>query len=206
MIRPAGFVWNQTREIGFFPVTETWYNNGYFEASERNAKSSLSPALNLFRKTLANKYTRGGAGIVLDFGSGYGEFIARRSNTIGFDICEKAARKLKDAGLFFDPYLNDLDQREIEAVTFFDVIEHLLDPQIILERIRSQYVIVSIPIFRDEAHILGSKHFKIQEHYWYFTAKSFREYMANLDFRLIEARDDETKIGREDIITHVFKR
>ena len=53
---------------------------------------------------------------------------------------------------------------------------------------------------------MKSKHFRPKEHYWYFTRQGFIDYMKQFKFKLFEIRNDEIAIGREDIVTFVFKR
>jgi len=199
------FRWDAENEIGYYPVSDTWYNNGYFEASKRNAESPIAEALNQFRIGLVNTHV-GEHSFVLDYGAGYGHFVFGRDFTLGYDIGEKSVWKLWKNGRFFDPYSEDMTKKNIKAVTFFDVIEHMRDPILILRRIKDQIVFISLPIFRDKNHILTSKHFKTNEHFWYFTDKAIKQYMGEQGFLFLDRRDDETKIGREDIKTYVFKR
>lgn len=195
--------WDEKKELGFYPVEGTWYNESYFKDSIKNSQSPIAKELNKFRIKLVNSYT---SGTVLDFGVGCGQFVHWRGNCLGYDVCPQSVTWLEKEGLFFDPYEEDLNERGIEAVTFFDSLEHLYDPRTILERITKQYIFVSLPIFRDKAHVLKSKHFKPREHYWYFTQKSIRAVMKDCSFDLLDRRDDETQIGREDIWTLVFRR
>ena len=74
-----------------------------------------------------------------------------------------------------------------------------------LDNIR-QRVLVSLPIFRDVAHVLSSKHYKPGEHVFYFTEPGFLFFMREHGWRVIETNDYETKIGREDIKSYAFKR
>ena len=63
---------------------------------------------------------------------------------------------------------------------------------------------VSIPVFKDMPHVLRSKHFRPDEHYWYFTGLGFVLYMLRHGFHLIAVDDFETRIGREDIMSFAF--
>jgi len=197
------FSWDVKRQIGFYPVKDTWYNDRYFETSIENSRSLIAKALNEFRAKIVNKYVKGK---VLDFGIGCGAFLGYRDNCLGFDICPKSIKWLKEKGLFFDFYRRNLDKQNIEGITFFDVLEHVRYPETILKCINGQHIFMSLPIFRDKNHILKSKHFKINEHFWYFTDYSLIEFMNTYGFRLLERTDEETRIGREDIWTYVFKK
>lgn len=195
--------WDVKKDLGFYPVEGTWYDDAYFKDSIKNSQSPIAEELNTFRTALVNSFTKG---LVLDFGVGVGQFVHWRKNCLGYDICPQAVAWLEKEGLFFNPYKEDLDERGIMGVTFFDSLEHLQQPKEILKRITKQYVFVSLPIFRDKAHALASKHFKPREHWWYFTQKSIRTFIRDCGFSLLDYREDETRIGREDICTFIMRR
>jgi len=194
--------WDQEKEIGFYPVKDTWYDDLYYEASVEKSRSKIADELNKFRVNLVNKYTMGR---ILDFGTGCGQFIEYRGNCLGYDICYRAVVELRKKNLYYDFWNDDFGRRKIEAVTMFDVLEHVGNPTTVLSQISCRYVFISIPIFRSKDHVLKSKHFKPREHYWYFSQKSIRALMKNNGFTLIECRNDEIKMGREDIYTYVFR-
>jgi|GEM_PF-1919594 len=197
------FVWDEEKKIGYYPVKDTWYNDLYYDASVRNSQSPIAKMLNEFRARIINKYVEGK---ILDFGAGCGALLDYRDNTVGYDICPKSIEMLKARGLFYDFYHNDLDKEKIKGISFFDVIEHIRYPKTVLNQINGQHVIASVPIFKDKNHALTSKHFKINEHFWYFTDHSFIDLMESCGFHLLERTNEETKIGREDIYTYVFKK
>lgn len=195
------FSWDSEKKIGFYPVMDSWYDDLYFEASIQNSLSKIAKPLYEFRASIINKYA---SGKVLDFGTGCGAFLAYRKNTVGYDICPKSIDYLKKEKLFFDFYRNGLDG--IDGIAFFDVLEHIKNADSIFKRITSQHVFISLPLFRNKAHVLKSKHFKVNEHFWYFTLKSINSFIEKQGFEIIEERNDETIIGREDIFTFVIKR
>lgn len=195
--------WNEEKGLGFYPVKDALYDDFYFKASIANSESPLAPELTRCRINHVNTYTKG---LILDFGAGCGQFLHARGNCLGYDICPQAVAWLQKEGLFFNPYEEDMDKRGIEAMTFFDSLEHLRDPEKILKRIKKQYVFISLPIFRDKAHVLASKHFKPREHYWYFAQRSIRAFMKECGFKFFDCLDYETVCGREDIQTFVFRR
>ena len=102
--------------------------------------------------------------------------------------------------LLVDPHLVVCD-----AISLWDVLEHIPDFQALLANVR-EWVFVSIPIFRDAEHVLRSKHFKPEEHCWYFTRDGLVLAMKQCGFGLISASAIETDLGREDIGTFAFRR
>jgi len=69
-----------------------------------------------------------------------------------------------------------------------------------------EFVFVSCPIYDDVEHVLRSKHFKPDEHCWYWTIKGLTTFMRIFGFEVQEINWMETEIGRESIATFVFKR
>jgi hypothetical protein len=139
-------------------------------------------------------------GSLLDVGIGSGHFVASRDKTYGFDINPKGIQWLKERGAY-----GDLETGEFSAYTFFDSLEHIKDLNPLLDRMASgTKVFISIPIFDDMAHVLRSKHFRPDEHYWYFTGLGFVKFMAYHGFYVIDIDDFEIHLGREDIKSFAF--
>jgi hypothetical protein len=186
---------NWLPEVGYYPVTESPYDAAYFEKIKKNAGTDIGLALNRARVHLVNKYTKGE---VLDIGIGAGTFLAR-PDTYGFDINPVAVDWLLHHRLYRNPVGG------AESMTFWDSLEHIHDPSDILKACE-KYAFVSCPIYEDDAHILRSKHFRKDEHCWYWTEKGLCVFMSYFGFECQESNRMETDIGREDIGTFVFKR
>jgi len=145
-------------------------------------------------------------GTLLDVGIGSGAFIERRQaegrTTYGYDVNPAGIKWLKERGLFKDPY----DRRHRRyPMTLWDVLEHIRDFQGLLENV-SEWLFLSLPIFRDAEHVLRSKHFRPQEHCWYFTRDGLVYAMKLCGFELVSESNVETDLGREDIGTFAFRR
>lgn len=143
-------------------------------------------------------------GVLVDVGIGAGAFVERRRadgrSTYGYDVNPAGIKWLKDRHLFFDPY-----RASVPAVSSWDVLEHIPDFRPLLANVR-EWVFVSLPIFRDAEHVLGSKHFRPTEHCWYFTRDGLVLAMGLNGFGLVAENTVETELGREDIGTFAFKR
>jgi hypothetical protein len=189
--------------IGFYPVEAglTPYDQDYFDNFDRNARTDLGRALMQARFNFVERHYRG---TLIDVGIGSGAFIdlrrARRRTTYGYDVNPAGIAWLEERALFVDPYLVSFD-----ALTLFDVLEHLRDFQSLLANV-SEWLFLSLPIFRDAEHALRSKHFKPDEHCWYFTRDGLVLAMKMCGFGLISESAIETELGREDIGTFAFKR
>jgi len=198
-----GLIWFPEKGLGFYPVKKTHYDDAYFNEYVKKEKTKIGRCLNKFRVEWVNSYTKG---LVLDVGIGSGTFMRRRGNCVGYDVCPKALYLLQQKSLFFNPYNGTGLWNEIKGVTFFDTLEHIEWPELILGNIGRQFVFLSIPVFRNAEHAVSSKHFKREEHYLYFTERGLINYMKNYEFELLETRDDETRCGREAIKSYVFRR
>lgn len=137
---------------------------------------------------------------VLDVGVGCGAFVAARA-TYGYDVGVPMVAWLRERHSFFDPFTRG----PVEAMTFWDSLEHIVDPAPLLKLAR-QAVFVSIPIFRDREHALSSKHFRPNEHWHYFTENGFILYMREQGFSVLTRSRMEEELGREDIHTFAFWR
>lgn len=146
-------------------------------------------------------------GPLVDIGIGSGAFIIARNRfygrdtaTAGYDVNPVAREWLSNAGL-----LSDVESHRPYAISLWDVLEHIPDFTPLLDRVQ-QYVFVSIPIFDNAEHVLRSKHFRKDEHCWYFTKGGLIQAMGYHGFELDEFNRDEETLGREDIGSFAFRR
>ena len=144
---------------------------------------------------------------LLDVGIGSGEFIKSTNEIViyGYDVNEYAVKWLRKQNCYKNPYIAPL--AIFDGLTFWDSLEHIQEPVELLRKIpKGMFIFVSIPIFKDVYCIRDSKHYRPNEHYWYFTDKGLRTWMNSHCFDFIEMRDFEIRAGREDIFTYVFKK
>ena len=182
------------------------YDAAYFEHYCAFAGTPIECALNAGRLALVARYAHAGAK-VLDVGVGSGAFV-RAVNDAGLDLAAKGydinprgVEWLREAGLYAD------DPGQFEVVTFWDSLEHMEEPESMLGRVaKGALVFVAIPIFEDLSRIRESRHHKPREHFYYFTARGFIDWMALYGFRLLEQSTHETDAGRESIGAFAFCR
>ena len=141
---------------------------------------------------------------LVDVGIGSGAFVelrrSRGRTTYGYDVNPAGIEWLEQRMLLVDPHLVSFD-----AMTLWDVLEHIPDFQSLLANVR-EWVFLSLPIFRDAEHVLASKHFKPDEHCWYFTRAGLVDALNLCGFGLVGESMIETELGREDIGTFAFRR
>ncbi len=195
--------WFDRWHYGYLPVNEKFdYNADYMVKYHEYEDTGKGFELNEARADLVDKYAFGEK--VVDIGIGSGTFIKtrekRRQITFGYDVCPESINWLKDNEYWFDPTKEHFDNG-----TFWDAFEHPEDVSIYLESIR-QYAFITLPIFADSNHILASKHYKPNEHVYYFTVHGLIRFMEFYQFDIIEYNIMEQGFGREEIGTFVFKR
>jgi Methyltransferase domain len=189
--------------IGYYPVETAGapYDQEYFDRYARNAETNLGRALMRARCDFVEQHFRG---TLVDVGIGSGAFVEtrrkRKRTTYGYDVNPAALRWLDEQMLLVDPYMIPF-----AGMTLWDVLEHMADFQSLLANC-SEWLFLSLPIFRDVEHALRSKHFRPDEHYWYFTRDGLLFAMAACGFVLETESAVETELGREDIWTYAFRR
>ena len=139
-------------------------------------------------------------GELIDVGIGCGAFVDARPNTLGYDINPIGVQWLQEKGLYRDPY-----REPVEAVSLWDVLEHIPDFDRLLASVRAR-VFVSMPVFSGPCEVLASKHFRPDEHCWYFTSFGFLGVMRSLGWGLLEHNEEESRLGREGIASFAFIR
>jgi len=141
---------------------------------------------------------------ILDFGIGNGEFIKRKPKSsilFGYDIDEDSVCWLKAQNLWLNFWTHVIPR----VVTFWDSLEHLDEIDAVIERC-PQFIICSLPVFESREEVLESKHFKPNEHVWYFSVSGLMDFMEERGFECLMTEDLEQLIGREGIQTFVFER
>lgn len=176
------------------------YGSDYFNKYVKYEGTPTAILINKSRVNITEKYCK----TVLDIGIGSGEFIKfSKIKVYGFDVNPVGVNWLKFQKLYINPY--DYVP-EIDGWTFWDSLEHFPEPQKVLNIIRpGHYIFISIPIFSDILKIKECKHYRKNEHYYYFTAVGLINYMRTFKFRLLEHTDAEIKAGRKNILTFVFQ-
>ena len=170
-------------------------------------------AANLTRRRFWMSHRVGG--LVLDIGIGSGKFLCEceasgRPLLGGYDVNPHAVAWLCDRNLYFDPYDPGRQSLPSEPVTWtlWDVIEHLPRPHELLDRIRvGDALCLTVPIYHDLLReIPSSKHFKPNEHFYYFTPAGLIRWLAAYGFELLEMNRDEQLAGRESVASFAFRK
>lgn len=198
-----GLVWLPERGMGWLNVHDAPYDAEYFDKYARYAETDLGRAITASRVDLTLKHQR--SGVLVDVGIGSGAFVEARRRwaprTFGYDVNPAGVEWLATSGYWLDPYAIKVD-----AVSLWDVLEHIPDPAPLFANVR-EWVFCSLPIVPGDGPPPADwKHLRRDEHCLYFTRRGLIEFMEEHGFRCVEHSTPETLLGREDIETFAFRR
>lgn len=182
------------------PVVE--YGEAYWRKVSAYEDSAIAESVNLGRCELLTRYLTHCAS-VLDIGAGTGAFIRAAMPfgfyVRGFEVMPRAVMHLKVAGLYETAVEN------FDAVTMWDVLEHMVTPGDWLRRVRS-WLFVSLPVFKSLSNIRASRHYRPGEHLYYFTPDGLVDWLRLYGFKLIARSNHEIEAGRDSIGAFAFRR
>lgn len=205
-VADQSLLWNADAGMGILAQLEgpIPYDADYLAKYEGYAQTDMGEKITRFRVDLVEEFHKG---LMIDVGCCAGSFMRERGaeRTYGYDVIPAVIERLKADGLYMDPY--DSFDAGVPALSMWDVMEHLADPQHILRRVaRGGWVFLSIPIFDDLRHVLESRHYRRTEHHLYFTEDGLTRFMAAHGFSVRAKDNTETVLGREDIMSYAFQR
>jgi hypothetical protein len=175
------------------------YDGAYFEKYRGYEGQPIALDINAGRVALVAKFI--GRGRMVDVGIGSGEFIKNRPNTFGTDVNPHAIAWLKRQKLLAERLF------DFSAFSFWDVIEHIPTPEESFRHVPLHgRLFTSIPLFADLDSIRRSKHYRPDEHLYYFTEDGFLAWMELHGFHMLERQTFEIDAGREDIFSFAFRR
>ena len=191
--------WDSKLGVGYFPPYENFaYAENYWDHYRKLEGTKMCHELNRFRVDLVEQFI--GDLPLLDVGIGCGTFIKEREHkTYGGDVNPMGILWLKERGLYKTPF------EHVDNASYWDVAEHIPDLAGEVDRVED-YIFMSMPIYDNEAHCLESKHFKPNEHLWYFTEEGLVDFMKYNGFDCEYRCCTESEIGREEVMTFVFLR
>lgn len=205
---PAGeLVWWPEHGMGYYPVDQSAgvYDLSYWQKYTEYDASPMGKQLTRARVDLVSRFWDG---FVIDVGIGAGAFVEAwgvhtGGLVYGWDVNPTAIEWLVARNQLACP--TEATSESVHfALSFWDCLEHIPEPDAMLSKARM--VFVSLPIFDGPEHVLRSKHFRRDEHCWYWTRSGLIRWMAARGFECVECSAIETLIGREDIESFAFAR
>lgn len=199
----TAFVWLPACGMGWLPVADAPYDADYFAKYEGYADTELGREITTARRDLVLRYCNR-ADTLCDVGIGCGDFLETIRHALesrGFDINPAAVNWLNARFLLASPYVQQFD-----ALTFWDALEHIPDVYRMIENAR-RWVFCSLPIVQGDGPPTPDwRHYRTDEHCWYFTRAGLVAWMDAQGFDCDEVNSQETLLGRLDIETFVFRR
>lgn len=190
-------IWFPEKGIGYYPVKHTSYDERYFNHYVECADTEMGRNITSARIDLVTAYY---AGMIVDVGIGCGQFVEEHGNAFGYDVNPVAVDWLNERSLYLDVYKTTVD-----AATFWDSLEHIHEPDKAIARVNN-WVFLSLPIFSGPDDVIGNKHFKKNEHVWYFTHYGLIHWFDSMGFDMIDFNNKESFLGRQSIQSYAFRR
>jgi hypothetical protein len=200
----TGLHWLPEHGIGWLPfgAEPAPYDKAYWVRYGTYRHTEMERKLLDIRLGLVERFV--GNAAVMDIGIGNGSFVTERNkrvgSTLGYDVNPYAMDWLREHEVAGNPYLGP-----VVNVTLWDVLEHIEEPGALLDNVTGR-VFVCMPIYADAEDVHASKHFRPDEHCWYFTESGLERFMAMHGFVLEWSGDPETVAGRDSIGSYVFRR
>ncbi len=183
------------------------YNTDYYGSSEEKFEGLFEKAMDYFRKRRAKrlcKYLDYKAS-VLDIGCGNGRFLKKLLKYGDYELngIELEGNAAKRASLIPEIKLkigvieeNDFPQESMDAITMFQVFEHLTEPQKTLKIIhkilkKNGILVMSFPnIASFQAKLFKGRwlHLDPPRHLFYFIPSDFTKLMKDLGFVHVKSR------------------
>ncbi|WP_158784755.1 methyltransferase domain-containing protein [Pantoea sp. BAV 3049] len=193
-----GLIWLPELGMGYYPVPpERPYDENYFTRYKNMAKTPMGRELTAARVRLVQQHY---SGPLVDVGVGAGQFINARPETFGYDVNPSGVKWLKKTSRWVDIYTG-----YHAALSFWDSLEHIDFPDKAVAR-AEKWVFLSIPVFENGDSILSSRHYRKNEHIWYFSHNGLIRWFGTLGFNCVAFNFIETELGREGIGSYVFER
>jgi hypothetical protein len=198
LLQRPQLVWLPEVGVGYYPVTEQPYDAAYWQRYRDMDATEMGRRLTQARARFILNTVGQMPQSMLDVGIGGGAFC-QLTGCLGSDINPIAERWLSDNGKLWDRTC------PVNTMTFWDSFEHIHNPADLLDKAQ-EWVFISMPIYDNGDHILRSKHFRKDEHCWYFTEEGLCWFMDQHGWKLIGVDYFETFLGREDIGSFAFRR
>jgi len=175
------------------------YGKMYLEKYKQLATTPLSRKIHLARWNLIYKYLK--FGVILDYGCGpntFNSYAPVEYTVFGYDINPECKQ-------------SKIPEVNFNAVTFWDSLEHIHNFYNEIEKLKPDYLFISTPNLKSVKNgIIDWKHYRPQEHIYYFDIDSLIVILANLGYKILESNYIEGQLRDPDnpeaILTIVAQR
>lgn len=187
------------------PIGCAKYDAAYAGKYLAYAKTGLGRRINQCRWALVRRYMPRG-GDVLDWGCGVGAFVGAAPSgyrVAGYDVNPHTG---------FDGF-GGLYDEQWDAVTMWDVVEHMEDPRGFVSGLRARYLFVVTPDVSSGLQggdLRAWRHFRPDEHQHMFSWVSLVRMLVDESYRILHISNEEGAIRNasrpSDLVTVVCER
>ena len=103
----------------------------------------------------------------------------------------------------FYPNQDFVKEGTFDAITFWDSLEHMKRLGIV-PLLNGRYVFISTPIIDGVRDLLKWKHFRPDEHVWYFSEQALVKLFKKWGYALQSVDSFEVQCGRSDVLSYCF--
>ena len=185
-------------------------------------RNALNNKVNLITKLIPQK------GIVLDIGSGTGDFLITAKNKgwniSGLEPNLKAKQIAESKGVIFESSLETIPDNSMDIITMWHVLEHVPNVEEQFAQLKrivkpNGYIIIAVPNYKS----FDAKYYKefwaafdVPRHLWHFSKISIAKLAANFDLKLISIKpmwfdsfyvsllSEKYKTGKMNLIKGLF--
>lgn len=146
------------------------------------------------------EYYNGSKGIVLDIGSGTGDFLAeaKKQNwkTVGMEPSDKAKSIAKQKGVCLVESYDELEDHYFDVITMWHVLEHVPDLDFQINELKRLLkpdgtIIIAVPNYKSfDAHFYGKywAAYDVPRHLWHFSKKAIQHLFAEKNLKLVDIK------------------
>lgn len=190
----ADYCWDEWRGFRQRDLTVTQvYDRAYLEQRYGGEMGAKVQALAARRLAVLEAFVipdlRFGSGDLLDYGCGTGRFVDAANEShwdaAGIDLIPTVGPRIT---------LSAATRIAWDAVTFFDSLEHLVDPAEVIRSLHPKAIMVSVPECHQpnsEQWFMAWKHRRPGEHLWHWNRKTLDLMMDHLGYRPLMHSDFE---------------
>jgi 2-polyprenyl-3-methyl-5-hydroxy-6-metoxy-1,4-benzoquinol methylase len=157
-------------------------------------RNALNNKVNLITKLIPQK------GIVLDIGSGTGDFLITAKSKgwkiVGLEPNPKAKKIAESKGVVFETSLETIPDNSMDVISMWHVLEHVPNVEEQFAQLKrivkpNGYIIIAVPNYKS----FDAKYYKefwaafdVPRHLWHFSKTSITKLAANFDLKLISVK------------------
>lgn len=176
--------------ISHTDAKRSWFEKMYHLVKQKAVRDKVSLI----------EYYNGSKGIVLDIGSGTGDFLAeaKKQNwkTVGMEPSDKAKSIAKQKGVCLVESYEELEDHHFDVITMWHVLEHVPDLDFQINELKRLLkpdgtIIIAVPNYKSFDALFYGKYwaaYDVPRHLWHFSKSAIQQLFAQKNLKLIEVK------------------